>query len=460
MSVQVHHPSKTNPSREVILENKAIVVERAHIIGFQRTKADFIQDALKPLLKCRSFLEAYKVSLECRDQLMAKGIFKTIDVYLDTTEAYDKKVKNGIQVIYKVQERNFINGEARTEISSQDRPRWVLRAFSPNVFGRGEAISASLSHTFSGSGVAQAYLPTEFTTTCTKPFRNGSNLMLSLLKENIENPWSCCKEITRGLQLGYNFPFKGNKHTVEWLGHWRELCCISGSQSTLEISKQYGHSLKSSLKHTVVIDNNDLPVLPKEGRYYRMSEELAGFGGDIKFFKHVIESTSHTTFRDKFTFGLGCQAGLLIPLGPQVNKVFINDKFFIGGPLTLRGFKMNRVGNGSAGTFLGSNCFWMLGGHIYAPLPFYWDKFGCGTWVDNFRIHSFVNAGNAFDPVPKTSELIFAMFNKTRVSCGCGLVYKFLNSARMEINLCLPLLAQQTDITSRGLQFGIGVSSV
>jgi len=462
VKMETVHTREFDSANEVVLENKPVIVEKAHIIGLERTKADFIQDELRPLLKCKSFFDAYEVALQCRDGLMSKGIFQAIDVYLDTTEAYEQNLHNGIQVLFKVAEHRLVNGEASTEISSQDRPRWVLRGFIPNLFGRGEVLSASVSHTFGNNAVSQAYLPTDFTTSFTKPLKDGSNVRFSILKEILENPWSCCREITKGLQFGYNFPFKGNKHTIEWLGHWRELCCTTGSNATLEVRRQYGDTLKSSLKHTVVIDKNDTPILPKEGQYFRISEELAGFGGDVKFIKQVFEGTMHSTFNDKFTFGLGAQAGLLIPFGSQVSKLQINDKFFIGGPLTLRGFKMNRVGNGSVGTFLGSNCFWMIGGHVYAPLPYAVEQFGQGTWVDNFRLHGFFNAGNAFDvdPDDSVSHCAHSILDKTRVSCGCGLVYKLMDWARIELNFCVPLLAQETDFTSPGLQFGIGISSV
>ena len=456
------HSREIDPTNEVILENKDVIVERAHIIGLVRTKADFVQDEIKPLLRCKSFLQAYKVALQCRDGLLSKGIFQSVDVYLDTTEAYDKKLDNGIQVLFKVKERSLLCGEARTEISTRDRPRWVLRLFSPNIFGRGETLSASLSHTFNVNSAYRAYLPNEFSTSFLKPFSDGSDVRFTVLKETLENPWSCCNEVTRGVQLGYNFPFLGNKHSVDWLGHWRELCCVTGSDLDLDIRKQLGHSLKSSIRHTVVIDKTDSPILPKEGPNFKLTEELAGFGGNVRFIKEIFESHYHSTFLNKFTLGIGCQTGILVPIGGTGGKLLVNDKFFIGGPLTLRGFEMNRVGNDRLGIYVGSNCFWMVGGHLYAPLPFYWDRFGRGTWLDNFRLHGFVNAGNAFDfdrsnTISQNCNRVFA---KTRMSCGAGIVYNLFDRARVEVNFCLPLRAQDTDFTTTGPQFGIGISSV
>ena len=460
---RAHAREMDGQQKEIYLENKDIVVERAHISGLERTKADYVVNDLKPLLQGKTFLQAYKLALECRDRLLSKGIFQSVDVYLDTTEAYEKKEDNGILILFRVKERSLLCGEARTEISNREKPRWLLKILSPNIFGRGEMLSTSFSHTFYNTSLSQAYQPTEFTTSFTKPFLDGTEAIMSLIKETQENPWSCCKEITRGMHFGYNFPLWGNKHSLEWLGHWRELSCLTGSEISIDIRRQLGHSLKSSLRHTVVIDRTDSPVLPKRGKFFKFSEELAGFGGDVKFIKETFESTYHSTFLDRITFGLGCQAGLMVPLNDDANKKFmVSDKFFIGGPLTLRGFESNRIGNGRIGSYLGSNCFWMLGGHIYTPLPFYWENFGQGAWLDNFRMHAFVNAGNAFDfdRSHTFANNINAVYNKTRLSYGFGIVYKLFDVARLEVNFCVPVRYQENDFTRRGLQFGIGISTV
>ena len=449
-------------SHEIILEDKKVVVEKAHIVGLEKTKSDYVVDALKPVLKCETFLQAYKTALICRDNLLARGIFQSVDIYLDTTEAYSRRVDNGIQVLFKVKERSFICGEAKTEMSNQDKPRWTMRIMCPNIMGRGETLATSFSHSFNSSCVTRIYQPTEFTTSFTKPFSNNSILQLAILKESQENPWSCCREITRGGQASYTIPILGNKHIFEYLAHWRELSCVSG-KTPIDIRKQLGHSLKSSIRHSMIYDRNDQPILPRSGRYLKLTEELAGFGGNINFLKETMESSIHMPLTDKrLTLGLGLNCGFVIPLQGKSNEFFLNDKFFIGGPLTLRGFELNRVGNARLGSFLGSNCFWITGLHIYAPLPFHWSNFGNGSWLDNFRIHGFVNAGNVFDMniTKGVSRNFNAIYEKARLSYGVGVVYRFVNMARIELNFCVPHKAQHTDYACPGLQFGIGVSSV
>ena len=447
----------------IVLDNKPVVVEKTHILGLNRTKADYILDDLKPVLKCKSFLQAYKVAVECRDNLLSKGLFKTVDVYIDTTEAYAKNLDNGIQVIFDVKERSLICGEARTELSNRDKPHWVMKIFSPNIFGRGETLSTSISHTFNSSSASPLYQPTEFSTSFSKPIMKNSSFKVVALKEKQENPWACCLEVTRGLQVGLSFPVHGNNHTVDWIGHWRELSCMNGSNSpAIDVRRHLGHSLKSAIRHTMVYDKTNNPILPQVGKYMKITDEVAGFGGDVTFIKEIFEASYHSTFLKKITLGFGFNGGLMIPFGGVVNKILINDKFFIGGPLTLRGFELNRVGNERMGTFLGSTSFWVVGAHLYAPLPFHWAKFGSGSWLDNFRMHAFLTAGNACDIKTTSSftENCKLLLHNSRVSCGAGIAYKFMNMARIEVNFCFPLRYQPTDFICKGLQFGIGVSTV
>lgn len=72
-------------------------------------------------------------------------------------------------------------------------------------------------------------------------------------------------------------------------------------------------------------------------------------------------------------------------------KVSIADMYYLGGPLSIRGFETRGIGPHSNGDALGAMSFWSGGLHLFAPLPFRPGKGGLG---DLFRLHYFVNAGN------------------------------------------------------------------
>lgn len=75
-------------------------------------------------------------------------------------------------------------------------------------------------------------------------------------------------------------------------------------------------------------------------------------------------------------------------------KTSIADMFFLGGPLSIRGFQFRGIGPHADGDALGSRLYWAAGLHLFTPLPF---RPGRGGFGDLFRTHFFINAGNIGD---------------------------------------------------------------
>lgn len=147
------------------------------------------------------------------------------------------------------------------------------------------------------------------------------------------------------------------------------------------------------------------------------------------------------------------------PLQKIESVTCINDRFFIGGPLSLRGYRLYGVGPHSDGNALGANTYWLAGVHLYSPLPF---RPGAGGLGEFFRTHAFLNAGNIgnFAFSDNHSKNFEEVTNQMRYSAGLGLVLSIGHLARFELNYCVPFSAQKADQTSPGLQFGIGVSFI
>ncbi|XP_009861082.2 sorting and assembly machinery component 50 homolog A-like [Ciona intestinalis] len=443
-------------SKEIVLDNKDIEIVKVHISGLVKTKSDYVLEDIKPVFGSKTFLDAYQQSLFCREKLMSRGIFKDVDVVIDTTDGYDSAPDNGVQVVFNVKERNGVVGSISTEMSNTERPRWVARLLSPNLFGRGETLSTDIAHQLNSTTGNHLYQPTDFSATFMKPMR-GSNVKLRLLQEKQDCYWSSYGMTIRGGEVGLEGSVRGNTHRLSWVGHWRELLCLNRN-TAFDVREQMGQSLKSSIIHSMTVDHVDDVILPMRGGLVKMEEEVAGVGGDVSFIKETMEAKVAATIFDKITFVASLHCGVMVGW----RGVSVCDKFFIGGPLTLRGFELNSVGARSAGDYLGSGAFWLSGLHVYTPLPFYWSRFGGGSWLDNFRTHAFVNGGNSFDVnINQSAGANFnAATNNIRLSCGVGLVYKFMNSARIELNFCVPLRNVATDKVVNGLQFGIGVTSV
>ncbi|KAH9495892.1 Sorting and assembly machinery component 50 A [Bulinus truncatus] len=120
-------------------------------------------------------------------------------------------------------------------------------------------------------------------------------------------------------------------------------------------------------------------------------QEYAGLGGNVEYtkqggtvFQWNLPLPYHTIFQ------VSLAAGIMRTLDPRAS-ISISDKFFLGGPLTLRGFNMRGCGPHSHENALRADSYWLTAAHIYSPLPF---RPGKGRFGDLFKTHFFINAGN------------------------------------------------------------------
>lgn len=154
--------------------------------------------------------------------------------------------------------------------------------------------------------------------------------------------------------------------------------------------KECGINLKSSFKHTLSVDVRDDPIFPNEGSLFQMTSEVAGAGGNIGFLKNDFFFQTNYSFGEDFVVQACLNGGYLSPLSKD-KKINIVDRYFLGGPLSIRGFETRGIGPRSNGDALGATSFWSSGLHFYTPVPFRGNK---GSIGDLFRVHYFINVGN------------------------------------------------------------------
>lgn len=121
------------------------------------------------------------------------------------------------------------------------------------------------------------------------------------------------------------------------------------------VRSQSGTNEKSSVFHSFVRDHRDDAVLPTRGHYLGIYQELAGLGGrgDTSYLKHELNASYHQSLIDskskddaKFVLSTSFRAGLFstvleAPKGSDGPK--ISDRFYVGGPTSVRGFKMGGI---------------------------------------------------------------------------------------------------------------------
>jgi len=319
----------------------------------------------------------------------------------------------------------------------------------PNVFGRGEKLQADYTY-----GTKKT---SNFNISLVKPLRGKlkTNLTGNIYQSNGEYQQSGFKELDRGFLADLAFRSAPNvSHNLQYEAVWRNISSLNRA-AAFSVREHSGHTLKSALRHILCVDRRDNPIFPKEGTLFKLNQEFAGLGGNIGFFKNELELQANLPLTEDFTLQGSFNAGLLKDF--QGEKSFnIADHFFLGGPLSVRGFDTRGIGPSSEGNSLGGSLFWASGLHLYAPLPFKPEMRGLG---DLFKTHMFLTAGNLgnFRLSGDMTRNIEHVTQDFRLSYGLGLAVKLGGIARIELNYCVPVKASRGDKPMPGLQFGVGV---
>jgi outer membrane protein insertion porin family len=237
-------------------------------------------------------------------------------------------------------------------------------------------------------------------------------------------------------------------HQLSYECSWREV--LPGSAASPRIFQEAGHSLKSAFRYSLIHDTRDDPIMPSKGHAFQSTTEVAGLGGDVKFVKQELAAQFN------FSLGRGCsvntlaKAGFLHPLGDRSRLV---DRFFLGGPVSLRGFQYCGVGPREKDCALGGDLFGLIAIHLTFPFPL-------RDVPDFVQGHIFANAGNltTYDQNASiaTNFKTLTSRDSMRTAIGAGLLFKTV-FGRIELNLCHPIHKQPGDI-AQTWQIGLSLS--
>jgi outer membrane protein insertion porin family len=229
---------------------------------------------------------------------------------------------------------------------------------------------------------------------------------------------------------------------------WRSISSIA-EQAAPSVRLQAGHTIKSSLAYAFARGTRDDPFLPTRGYHVKLSQELAGLGGTVRFSKTEASAQIHATSPMlPLTLSLAARSGLLVPLDGRPSSLI--DRFFVGGPLSVRGFNVRGVGPHEKSD--------ALGGDLYLEAKAGLSTLLLSSWP-GLRAHVFANAGQlcALPDAPTSLAALAACMGRSSLVIGCGVAFKVMHAARLEINFVHPIRWLPGHRPHPGLQFGLGV---
>lgn len=342
-----------------------------------------------------------------------------------------------------------------------------------NLFGGAESLNVYASRGSRTRSIYSAWFDTPILSNPDLRWEIGGHQSATL------KPWASHEEVLKGGSTKFKYlTSSGHRHELGYSGSWRQITGLT-SDASPSVRLEAGDSFKSSLQHTWVNDQRDSSLLPTSGYFLKTTSELAGYGplgGDVGFAKAEVETQAAlpipipgVSSNTGIALNAGFRAGLLYPLLAGSSKALqpsrLSDRFQLGGPTDVRGFKISGLGPHDGQDAVGGDVYAAGGLSLLAPLP--------RTGVDTpLRLQAFINAGRllALKGLPKdspmTQESVSSGVKKTvedlknglpSAAAGVGLVYAH-PAARFEINFSVPLVRRREELTRKGLQFGIGVT--
>ncbi|GFR49021.1 hypothetical protein Agub_g11042 [Astrephomene gubernaculifera] len=463
--------------------------------GAFRTRADILQRELEPIYKAETLAEVHQELDAAGRRLKQLGVFDEVNMLVHEEPLNDP---TACTVDLRLEELNWFKLRAATYVQGGESTMEVGLGLA-NVTGRAEQLRADVEYGTENSHTAGlsynqprvAGLPLALEVRGSQLFRNNQKA-------------SSFTEQLRGAVLGLR-SMDGSRALEYELG-WRRLLDPSRSASRA-VMAQMGDYLKSSLRYTATLDRRDpsaggsAATLGGAGWAVRSTSEVAGLlpsslqalglgaaagaagageagaggagaaaaaaGGELRFVRQQVDAVVNVPMDDTgaVVFSLGLTAGLLLPWGEgaMARPTCIADRFFLGGPSSLRGFKFKGVGPSDVRRpapgqsepparqdALGGDAYTSIFASLMFQLPHPALK------LIRAHGHAFVNGGNVIQlagtgRTPKA--LLSEMGSNFRWSCGLGLVLP-TPVGRFEANYCVVLAAQEHDRVRRGLQLG------
>jgi len=212
----------------------------------------------------------------------------------------------------------------------------------------GRALKLNLAGSLGGSS-------TTYQLGLTDPYFLDRNLTLGFDLYNTRREWVDFTKKTTGGDIKLGFPVTDNTRAFFLYRYEnKDIFDIDPSASEL-IQEQAGKSTLSSITATLTRNTTDYYLDPSKGSVSELSVEFAGLGGTDKFAKYIADQRFFFPAKWGTVFSLHGQVGYVQQVGSS--EIPIDERFFLGGINTLRGFKSRQVGprDPVSGDYLGGD---------------------------------------------------------------------------------------------------------
>ncbi|KAL9056407.1 MAG: hypothetical protein Q9206_002770 [Seirophora lacunosa] len=437
-------------------------VSSVRVLGAVNTRPGFLKRIVDPLLSANrdrpyTLSEAIRETQFAADKLHRHGIFhEPISISIDRPDRTDpSSTPTDVDLYISLREKGRLAFKTGTEAGNAEGSAFT-NLYWRNMFGGAESLNLNASI---GTRTRTAYQATFEAPILANPDFRGE---VGALSSSTQKTWASHEEVLKGGWTKLRWLGRGGKHELGYSGIWRQVTGLTEKASPT-VRGDAGDSVKSSITYSVTNDQRDYPLLPQNGYLTRSTLELAGWGplqGDVAFGKAEVEGQGAVPVpipgvegNSGVSFTTGVRAGLMypLPLGfdsrPQASR--INDRFQLGGPTDVRGFRLGGLGPRDESDAVGGDLYAAGSANLLIPLP----RLGPEKPI---RMQAFVTGGRLlalkqYEKEEMSSGSVRRSVSSTvaelgnglpSMSAGVGLVYAH-PVARFELNFSLPLVVRK-----------------
>ena len=400
-----------------VQEGPRVFVERIDIDGNVRTLDKVIRREFR-LVEGDAF-NTSKLR-RTRQRIQNLGFFSAVDLQTIPSDTPDKLV---VQV--NVEEQSTGELTFGLGFSTSEGPLGDIGLRERNLLGKGQDLRLGLGISGKRSQIDLSF---------TEPYFLDRNLQagFDIFRTETDRDESSFdqKSLGFGLRAGYEIT-EYLRHTVRY-GLTQDKIFDVDSDASLAIKQQEGTSVSSVLGHTLAYDLRDSRFDPHEGYYLSLSNDLAGLGGDVSYFRTRVGAAYYYPIDDDVTFGATAEGGYVVGINDDVR---ITDNFAVGGA-NLRGFKSSGIGPRDVLTedSVGGNVFAVGSTELSFPLGL----------PEEYQIRGrvFSDFGTLYDSDLEAPTIIDE--TALRVSVGGGITWRS-PFGPLAIDMAVPVMKESYD---------------
>jgi len=328
-------------------KGKKVYVGEINMLGNLKTKDNVIRREFR--LKEGEVFDGAKLK-RSKQRITNLNYFE--DVKIDTQRGEDPDL---IDILTTVTEKPTGTFTVGAGFSSVENVIFTTSIAQNNLFGNGQRVNVTAS---------LSSIRTDFNINLTEPRLFDSTVLAGFDAFNNQNDLLSFTMRTSGggIRLGKNI----SEYETVNLGYRLEKVNVSGVLAAQETAFLVnGKRTTSRFQPTYVYDSRDNFLNPSQGWRHMLGFELAGLGG-LKFTRSAYEVTYYRPLIGKLVFGAHARVNFAEGYGGDTLPSF--ERYFMGGPTSLRGFTLQDVGPKAAdGDPVGGNKSLLLNLELQYP---------------------------------------------------------------------------------------------